>query len=197
MTTRRDAIARNLCARICDERRSVDELRVIDSILSGLERGADVYGPLDLATDPRDWQMELAEERRDALIYRSCALLSKRDELLGTSPTGRTADFDSVDCGSNPQSRSESLGDRSIGRTPRSERVNPGSSPGPRTSAPARADVSHGNPQAGGGTFSRVELGLRELAAAKPQVAAPGVADDHTLWSAEMVDERFYGSSDE
>ena len=63
-------------------------------------------------------------------------------------------------------------------------------------SASARADVSHGNPQAGGGTFSRVEVGLRELATATPQVAAPGVADDHTLWSAEMVDGRFDGSDE-
>ena len=41
-----------------------------------------------------------------------------------------------------------------------------------------------------------IESGLRELATATPQVAAPGVADDHTLWSAEMVDGRFDGSDE-
>jgi hypothetical protein len=36
-TTRRDAIARSLCARICDERRSVADLQALDAALSRLE----------------------------------------------------------------------------------------------------------------------------------------------------------------
>src|SRR5690242_15488229 len=90
MTTSRDALARNLCARICDERRSHDELRVLDVLLAGLERGGDVYGPLILASDPRNWHHELAEEMRDAAIYRACILLSERDERLGNVASERT-----------------------------------------------------------------------------------------------------------
>lgn len=56
-----------------------DELRVIDSILAGLEKGRSVYGPLDLQSDPRDWQREAAEERRDTLIYDACCLISRQD----------------------------------------------------------------------------------------------------------------------
>lgn len=37
-STRRDALARNLCARICDDRRSVSELRRFDSMLGATIR---------------------------------------------------------------------------------------------------------------------------------------------------------------
>jgi hypothetical protein len=66
---RRDAFARNLCARICDDRRTHDELRVIDDVLVGLEKGADLVGPLDLSRDDRDWDEEAAQECRDLLAY--------------------------------------------------------------------------------------------------------------------------------
>jgi len=67
--TARDAFARGLCARICSDVRTFDELRVVDDVLSGLERGADTYGPLDLASDGRDFREEAAQEARDLLVY--------------------------------------------------------------------------------------------------------------------------------
>ena len=48
---------------------SPDELRVIDQVLSGLERGRDVYGPLDVAADARDFSLEASDELRDCLVY--------------------------------------------------------------------------------------------------------------------------------
>lgn len=39
-TTRRDAIARNLCARICDDRRTAEQLRAVDELLTRIERGS-------------------------------------------------------------------------------------------------------------------------------------------------------------
>lgn len=76
---RRDALVRSLCARLCDERRSLDELRVIDVVLSRLELGADLYGQLDLSK-PRDWAREAAEEVADERFYRACQTLWLRDE---------------------------------------------------------------------------------------------------------------------
>jgi len=38
-SVRRDAFARQLCARICDERLSVDSLELLDAVLAQLERG--------------------------------------------------------------------------------------------------------------------------------------------------------------
>ena len=43
--TRRAALARNLCARICDERRSLADLRRVDRALIAIEREAD---PIEL-----------------------------------------------------------------------------------------------------------------------------------------------------
>lgn len=77
--TRRDALARHLAARLCDDRRSLDELRVIDVVLSRLEIGADLYGPLDLSK-PRDYGREAAEEIVDERFYRACQTLRLRDE---------------------------------------------------------------------------------------------------------------------
>ncbi len=65
----RDALARSICSRLCDERRTHDELRVVDDVLSGLEHGADEYGPLDLERDARDFGEEGAQECRDLLAY--------------------------------------------------------------------------------------------------------------------------------
>lgn len=36
--TRRDALARNLCCRICDERKTAEQLRTVDELLSRIER---------------------------------------------------------------------------------------------------------------------------------------------------------------
>lgn len=50
-----------------------DELAVIESALSdlldGLEKGRALYGPLDLATNERDFLREAREEQRDGMLY--------------------------------------------------------------------------------------------------------------------------------
>jgi hypothetical protein len=79
-TIRRDAIARSLCARLCDERRSIDELRVIDRVLSRLEMGADIYGALKLAADKRAWNREAADELVDWIFYTACREIVRDDE---------------------------------------------------------------------------------------------------------------------
>lgn len=69
MTLARDALVRSVCARLNDARRTHDELRVIDDVLSGLEHGAETIGPLDLERDERDFGEEGAQECRDLLAY--------------------------------------------------------------------------------------------------------------------------------
>jgi hypothetical protein len=78
--TRRDALARSICARLCDERRSIDELRVIDRVLSRLEAGADIYGALKLAADMRAWNREAAYELTDWIFYAACREIVRDDE---------------------------------------------------------------------------------------------------------------------
>jgi hypothetical protein len=75
--TARDALARSLCARLCDARRSHDELRVIDYVLEGIELGADQYGPLNVAKDPRNFRRERAMECRDSLFYAAAEQIQK------------------------------------------------------------------------------------------------------------------------
>jgi hypothetical protein len=77
--TRRDAFARVLQSQLGDQRWSVDELRVVQFVVDGLQRGRDVYGPLDLATDKRDLRNEARAEARDLIIYRACELLKALD----------------------------------------------------------------------------------------------------------------------
>ena len=72
------AFAHQLCARICNAARTFDELRVVDDLLSGLERGAEVYGPLDLASDGRDFREEAAQEARDLLVYVSAENVARQ-----------------------------------------------------------------------------------------------------------------------
>lgn len=48
---------------------SPDELRVVEQLLDGLERGRAVYGMLELASDNRDWLAEARAELRDCLFY--------------------------------------------------------------------------------------------------------------------------------
>jgi hypothetical protein len=80
--SRLDALKRSICARICDGRRSIDELLVFDDFLGRLELGADRYGPLTLATDARDWNQELAEELADVLVYRSITRVLDRKKRV-------------------------------------------------------------------------------------------------------------------
>ncbi len=65
----RDAFARRLVARLSDPARTIDELRVIDDVLAGIEHGAREIGPLDLVSDERDFDEEAAQECRDLLAY--------------------------------------------------------------------------------------------------------------------------------
>ncbi len=69
MTIERDDFASAISRRLHDPARTMDELRVIDDVLSGLEHGARLIGPLDLARDRRDWLQEGAQECRDLLAY--------------------------------------------------------------------------------------------------------------------------------
>lgn len=46
-----------------------DELRVIDRVLDGIEKGRAEYGPLDVLRDGRNWRQESAMEMRDWLFY--------------------------------------------------------------------------------------------------------------------------------
>lgn len=56
--------------------RSDDELAVIDYVLSGLEYGSTVYGPLNVGTDGRDWDRESAQELRDFVVYQAARLIA-------------------------------------------------------------------------------------------------------------------------
>ena len=58
--------------------RNLDALRVIEALLVRLEKGAEYYGPLDLA-QPRDWRRERSEELLDAMIYDVMDHLAGRD----------------------------------------------------------------------------------------------------------------------
>ena len=57
-----------------------DELRVLGFIAARLRMGREAYGPLDLATDRRDWRRERDEEAADLLVYAAC-------EALTSTPT--------------------------------------------------------------------------------------------------------------
>ena len=53
-----------------------DEVFVLARIAERLTAGAKVYGPLQLATDPRDFRgKEAREVVEDALVYLACAWL--------------------------------------------------------------------------------------------------------------------------
>jgi hypothetical protein len=46
-----------------------DAIRVVERIVERLRMGQRQYGPLDLATNPRNWKAEAAEELLDATAY--------------------------------------------------------------------------------------------------------------------------------
>jgi hypothetical protein len=54
-----------------------DEVRVLTEIASRLQRGAQIYGRLDLDTDKRDFAREGHEELQDYLVYFACERLKK------------------------------------------------------------------------------------------------------------------------
>lgn len=59
-----------------------DEVRVLARIAVRLRDGREVYGPLDLATDTREFRAtEAREELEDALVYLACAWLKTATHL--------------------------------------------------------------------------------------------------------------------
>lgn len=55
-----------------------DELAVVLEVAEGLVRGRDVYGPMTLSGDGRDYVTEAGEELRDALVYLSAQRIKLR-----------------------------------------------------------------------------------------------------------------------
>jgi hypothetical protein len=47
----------------------VDELRVLERIAERLAMGRKQYGPLNIATDKRDWSEEARQEAFDLAVY--------------------------------------------------------------------------------------------------------------------------------
>ena len=72
----RQALARNVAARIVALGDAGDEIRILDGILLRLEIGRQRYGALDLSR-PRDWQVEADQEAIDLAVYQAC----KRESL--------------------------------------------------------------------------------------------------------------------
>lgn len=61
------------------ERMNLDELAVMQEIAHALlGKGRDEYGPLNLATDKRDFRREAAEELRDWLVYDAADKVKRR-----------------------------------------------------------------------------------------------------------------------
>jgi hypothetical protein len=52
-----------------------DEMAVLQMIADRLSLGRRSYGPLHIATDPRDWHREALEELLDATIYQAVAIV--------------------------------------------------------------------------------------------------------------------------
>ena len=64
-----------------------DEVFVLARIAERLTEGAKVYGPLQLATDTRDFRSkEAREELEDALVYLACAWLKADRAQAKTQP---------------------------------------------------------------------------------------------------------------
>jgi len=52
-----------------------DELSVLALVAEGLSGGRDVYGPLNIDGDSRDWVVEALQEMRDLNVYIGSAAL--------------------------------------------------------------------------------------------------------------------------
>ena len=55
-----------------------DEQALLVLIAERLSLGRDVYGPLDVTGDRRDWVHEGLEELADGLVYMACAVIRDR-----------------------------------------------------------------------------------------------------------------------
>lgn len=64
-------------------------MRIVERVVSRLELGRAQYGDLNLATDPRDWRAEAAEEAVDGLVYTAAGEIAL-DDCQGWSSTPRT-----------------------------------------------------------------------------------------------------------
>jgi hypothetical protein len=54
-----------------------DEIRTLAYLARRLLQGQRAYGKLDLATDPRDWKRERADELADLLVYTAFEALKR------------------------------------------------------------------------------------------------------------------------
>lgn len=55
-----------------------DETGVLFEVAKGLRTGRSVYGPLDLASDRRDMELEALEEARDLAVYIAASIMKLR-----------------------------------------------------------------------------------------------------------------------
>lgn len=60
---------------------SPDEKRAIERIIRGIEKGREVYGPMDLESDRRDLIAEADDEARDWIVYRAMQAVRTRREV--------------------------------------------------------------------------------------------------------------------
>jgi hypothetical protein len=78
MMTREDVARAELTGVLCEL--GGDEVRVLTRIAQRLKVGKGLYGPLDLARDPRAFRSkEAREEVEDALVYLACAWLKAEE----------------------------------------------------------------------------------------------------------------------
>lgn len=68
--------APSLLARL--EKLGPDVLEAFEYLVSRVEKGAALYGPLVLSNNPRDWDAEQLEELADATWYRAFARVRAR-----------------------------------------------------------------------------------------------------------------------
>jgi hypothetical protein len=68
-----------------------DEHRLLLGIAERLVMGRGIYGPLALASDPRDWRTEQKDELLDFLVYREAHRLSQTTSAPPGPPPGDDA----------------------------------------------------------------------------------------------------------
>lgn len=55
-----------------------DIVEAFSDLVSRVEKGAEIYGLLDLSTNPRDWDVEAYEEMLDLAWYRAFARIKRK-----------------------------------------------------------------------------------------------------------------------
>ena len=74
----RASLATQIYARLLKlEAAGCDSVRLIDLELQRMEGGFEHYGPLRLATDARDWNLEGIEEWLDRRMYKAAKIVSE------------------------------------------------------------------------------------------------------------------------